>query len=143
MSWGNKLILAFVLFALFIGYMVYKSFNTQFDLVSKNYYNDELRYQDKIEAIKNANKLSGIAIEQKNNFIEINLPAELNNKNIKSDILFYCATDGSKDYKTSIKNTTQTIVELENLKNKFYTVKINITADTLQYYFEKKIEIKK
>ena len=40
MNWGNKLMLVFIVFALLIGTLVYKSINTKYDLVSKDYYKD-------------------------------------------------------------------------------------------------------
>ncbi|MFZ8343681.1 FixH family protein, partial [Staphylococcus aureus] len=54
MNWGYKLLLAFISFALIIGILVYKSINTKYDLVSTEYYKDELRYQDKIDGSGNA-----------------------------------------------------------------------------------------
>jgi len=52
MNWGNKLVLVFIVFGAFIGYLVYQAVNTKYDLVSKDYYKDELRYQEKIDRQK-------------------------------------------------------------------------------------------
>ena len=54
MNWGRSLILVFIVFAAFMGYLVYRASGTHFDLVSKEYYKDELRYQDKIDGFRNA-----------------------------------------------------------------------------------------
>ncbi len=141
MNWGNKLILAFVVFILFIGYMVYQAFNTQFDLVSKNYYNDELRYQDKLQAIKNANAISDVEIIQNNQFVEIHLPNEIKNSKISGYVLLYCKTDEKKDFKTDLQNNQITQIEKAKLKSKYYTLQLTWVADTTHYYFEKNIEI--
>ncbi len=53
MNWGNKIVLAFVCFAAFIGYMVTKAFQEDFDLVAEDYYAQEINYQQKL--VKKAN----------------------------------------------------------------------------------------
>ena len=52
MTWGNKLLLVFAAFALLIGTLVYKCMQQNFELVSKDYYNDELQLykQKKLDA---------------------------------------------------------------------------------------------
>ncbi|OYZ47929.1 MAG: hypothetical protein B7Y19_07425, partial [Sphingobacteriales bacterium 24-40-4] len=60
MNWGNKLVVVFVAFALFMGYMVYRALSTKYDLVSKDYYKDELRYQERIDGVKNAVALDSV-----------------------------------------------------------------------------------
>jgi nitrogen fixation protein FixH len=56
LNWGNGIAIFFSLFVVFMLFMVYKSTTVRHDLVSENYYADELEYQDVIDA--------------KNNFIE-------------------------------------------------------------------------
>jgi hypothetical protein len=59
MNWGNKLLLVFVVFASGISFLVYRCMKTPVDLVSSDYYKDELVYQQVIDAAKRANALSG------------------------------------------------------------------------------------
>ena len=58
MNWGKGLIGVFCLFALGMGTLAYKASSTKLDLVSNEYYKDELRYQDKIDGMNNASKIS-------------------------------------------------------------------------------------
>ena len=60
MNWGNKIVIAFILFASFIGYMVVRAFQEDFDLVAEDYYAQEINYQEKL------NKLSNTALANKN-----------------------------------------------------------------------------
>ena len=41
MSWGNKLLVAFIVFAAGMFYLVYRSVNTNYELVEKDYYKSE------------------------------------------------------------------------------------------------------
>jgi hypothetical protein len=49
MSWGKGIILVFVVFVLGIGVLVYRSMTKNIDLVTTNYYEKELKYQEQID----------------------------------------------------------------------------------------------
>ena len=48
MNWGKGVTIAFILFVGFIMFMVVGAFRENFDLVSDDYYLEEINYQDKI-----------------------------------------------------------------------------------------------
>ena len=58
MSWGRGITIAFVSFALFIGALVTVCVRQDISLVSKNYYNEELKYQEQIDKLNNAAALA-------------------------------------------------------------------------------------
>ena len=74
MNWGYKLMFVFIVFAGLMGTLVYKSMNTKYELVTKDYYKDELKYQDRIDAKNESSKLSDISILQDKDSIVINFP---------------------------------------------------------------------
>ena len=53
LNWGNKLLIAIVIFMSFIFVLVYLSAQNQIDLVEKDYYPKGLKYQDRIDEIEN------------------------------------------------------------------------------------------
>ena len=44
MNWGNKLLVAFIVFGLGMGYLAYRSMNTNFELVENDYYKQDGRW---------------------------------------------------------------------------------------------------
>jgi hypothetical protein len=58
MSWGKGITIAFITFALFIGSLVTVCVRQDISLVSKNYYDEELKYQDQIDRLENAAALA-------------------------------------------------------------------------------------
>jgi len=58
MSWGKGITLAFVAFALFIAALVTVCVRQDISLVSVNYYDDELRYQEQIDRLNNTATLA-------------------------------------------------------------------------------------
>ncbi len=57
MNWGKWIIVSFILFAVFIGVLVTICMRQDINLVSKNYYQEELVYQQQIERLNNTNRL--------------------------------------------------------------------------------------
>lgn len=57
MNWGQWIIVAFLFFAVFIGGLVYVCVREDISLVSSEYYQDELLYEQQIVRINNANAL--------------------------------------------------------------------------------------
>ena len=96
MSWGNKLIIVFVVFASLMATLVYKATQTKFELVSKDYYQDELRYQDKIDGAANAALTGPSSIEVKDELILLQFPDAQKNANITGEAWFYCSVDATK-----------------------------------------------
>lgn len=144
MNWGNKLVVVFVVFGAFIGTMVYKAINTRYDLVSKDYYKEELRFQDKIDRINNAAKLSNVRVDQDASAITIHLPAEQKGYAVSGDVFFYCITDERKDFHTPLQlDSSATQVVLKNaLQKGAYNLKINWQLGKEAYYFEEKLIIR-
>ncbi|HPH25162.1 MAG TPA: FixH family protein [Chitinophagaceae bacterium] len=141
MSWGNKLVGVFIVFIALIGTLVYKSINSSFDLVSKDYYKDELRYQETIDAQKSAAQFSAIEVAQNNEAVTIQFPEEIKDKKVDGEIWFYSNADASKDIKFKIEvdnNGLMQIAKSQLIKTK-YTVKINWQIATTNYYSEKSI----
>jgi hypothetical protein len=58
MNWGKSIVLAFVLFILFIGTLVVVIMRQDISLVTDNYYEQELRYQEQLDRMSNTNGLS-------------------------------------------------------------------------------------
>ena len=139
LNWGHKLTLGFVLFAGMILYLVFQSMQTRYDLVSKEYYKDELQYQQVIDGTNRANSLSSRAtVTQSGNNIIISLPNEMQQTTVLGNALFYCADNALKDKKVPLQvnaGAEQTIDSREFVPGN-YTVKLSWESNGKQYYTE-------
>ena len=144
MTWGNKLLLVFIGFALLMSTMVYKCAKQNFELVSKDYYNDELRYQDKIDGVNNANKLSNVEVAQTANEVSIQLPKELNGLASKGQIWFYCANSSLNDRKMPVKANSNGLILINKRKlaKTHYRLKMNWETGTEKFYNEQSLVVK-
>lgn len=143
MSWGNKLVFVFIAFAGLIGTLVYKSMQSSFDLVSKDYYKDELRYQEKIDAKASAAQFSAIQLTQTTEVVVIQFPQELASKKFSGEAWFYCSTNAANDRKIAIEvtNNGEMIVPKVKLTKANYLVKLSWKVDDENYYTEKDIKV--
>jgi hypothetical protein len=145
MNWGKGLIGVFCLFALGMGTLAYKASSTKLDLVSNEYYKDELRYQDKIDGMNNASKISDIAITQDATTVTLQLPAELKGSKIEGEIFFYCPKEEANDVKFPIHADTsgRQIIAKKDLKYTQYQVKVTYKTEKSSYYSQNEFIVKK
>lgn len=143
MNWGYKLMIGFILFVLFIGYLAYRSINTKYELVSKDYYKEELRYQEKIDGRNNAAKISAVNFEQNAESIIVTMPQELKGKTLSGELWFYSSRDETRDKKIALKVDTanQQIISKNILYKTKYLLKFTWKEGTTDYYLEKDIDI--
>jgi hypothetical protein len=144
MNWGNKLLLTFIAFGAGMTYLVYRSVNTNYELVEKDYYKSELRYQQVIDGTNRVNQLSSaVKIEQTNAGITLELPAEMKEKNISGEILFYCAYNQKKDKKFSLQTDNNGVQGFPStaVSPGSYTVKINWSSEGKNYFAEKSLTV--
>ena len=141
-NWGTKIFISFLLFGAFIMYMVVQAFREDFDLVSENYYQDELAYQERIVEKANLHETGEtIAVSQINNEILFEYPKTFSGA--KGTIYFYHPSRKifDKTFSLDIDNEDQQRVATEQLVKGRYKVKISWQVNGLSYFQEKEIYI--
>lgn len=136
---GNVIILVFIAFASMIGYMVYRCMNINTDLVSKEYYKDEIAYQQVIDETSKANQLSSKPlIEKGNSFLTISMPKEMVGKILTGHILFYCPSSKKSDVSVTLHPNEKGVqlISRASFSKMNYIVKIQWSANNTSYYSE-------
>jgi len=144
MNWGNKLVVVFILFGILMATLVYKAVNTKFELVSKDYYKDELRYQDRIDGRNNAALIGKVAVTQDAEVLTIGLPVEMKGVKVEGEAWFYCKTDAVRDRKIALAVDTsgkQLILKNQLAKGTTYELKLNWQAGDQKYYTEQIVNV--
>lgn len=146
-NFGHKLLGVFILFGILMFYLVYQSLHTNFELVSKDYYKDELAYQQVIDATKNANDLATkSSITQSGQELIVQLPAEMANQSVSGTIYFYCPSDSRKDRTIALHPTAggqQVVTVGKDLVPAAYRVQLKWTANEKTYFQDSYIDVKK
>ncbi len=140
MNWGKKLITVFVIFAAGVVSLVAISISKNTDLVSENYYEQEIKYQNQIDLLKGSEVLNeNIVIEKGNNEIVIRSLNPGLTGNLKGEILFYRTSDANKDFIIDLEfgsDATQRIYS-QSLDRGLWKLKMNLNEGEKKYYIEK------
>ncbi|MCE3281617.1 MAG: hypothetical protein K0Q66_354 [Chitinophagaceae bacterium] len=142
MSWGNKLVIVFLAFAGLMATLVYKAVNTKFELVTKDYYKDELRYQETIEGRANASQVGELVLIQDGSTVTLTLPVTLGSLPAEGEAWFYCKTNAGNDRRIPVRmEGGRFVFDKAQLATASYELKLTVTAGGKQYYFTAPISI--
>lgn len=143
MNWGYKIIIVYVIFVAGILFLVIKASTQKTDLVTADYYAQELKYQDKIDQQKRSDALSApVQFRIKDKQLIISFPEELKGKKIDGSVILYCPADENKDVKQNFSVLdTDLIVQIPEQNKGYHTLQLSWIVQGVNYYVEKKIFI--
>lgn len=141
-NWGTKIALTYSAFVLFIIGMVYLSFGEKFDLVTEDYYAQELQFQDKIDAKTRLDRLDEkLKTGIENGSLAIYFPHD-SLAEIEGKIHCFRPSDESKDFVIEASpHQNKQLIPLERFSKGKYLIKIEWTSDQQEYYTEKTVII--
>lgn len=134
-NWGTKIFLVYGLFVVFMLGMVYLCTQQHYDLVTPDYYAQELKYQEVIDGKNNLQALGKkVEISQTANLVTVQLPTNITEG--KAEVKFYRPDDASLDFNLPIAEGNVLMVPLAKFKTGVYKVKTIWTNEGKRYYDE-------
>ncbi len=146
MSWGWKITLLYVGFVIMTLAMVFYFMSQKVDLVTEEYYKEEIRYQDQIDRITNAKALDDpVRVEYlpHEKRVKISYPESHIGQSIKGNIHFYSPLDSDEDRDFPIKvldGGTQ-FIYVGSFRKGLWRIKISWKAGGKEYYHEQQITL--
>ncbi|MEO6406061.1 MAG: FixH family protein [Ferruginibacter sp.] len=143
MNWGKKIVFVYVLFVAGIIFMVFKASTQNIDLVSTDYYEQELKYQQRINESNAASNLSQpVKCEVKGNELKIVFPAEMQNQQIDATIWLYYPADKTKDMHKEVSTSEgKLLIPITNKNKGLYEMKLSWISKGKKYYSQQKLFI--
>jgi len=143
LGWGGRIAFLYGGFVVLIAILVMGSMRQDVDLVAEDYYQQELAYQDVLDAGKNQSALSApVSIHANETTITLEFPQEFKEKLINGSVQFYAPSSLGADKLIPMKNVQDILtIQRSELQNAGYTIKIKWEADGKQYYQESKINL--
>lgn len=140
MSWGYKILIMYLGFVAFIVTMVFMCLQYDVNLVAKDYYKQEIEYQQQIDKLKNTQSLSerlGVQFFPESKEAVFTFPAS-KHEDIKGEIHFFRPSDAGMDVKVPVKITKdgQQTVDVKDLKKGLWKVKVSWQSADKDYYEE-------
>ncbi|MCX6153970.1 MAG: FixH family protein [Candidatus Kapabacteria bacterium] len=137
-NWGWRIAILYIAFALVtIGMVIYAT-TRKIDVVEKNYYDKELKYQDQIDIINKSKFLQAeFSISKNQHDLILNFPKNLN-KSSKGKILFYCVSDDRRDFRSELilDSSFKQFFDLKSFAKGMWKVKIDLSDSASRYYLE-------
>ena len=115
------------------------------DLVSKDYYDQEIKYQNRIDRINQTHSLkSALVWEVKQGKLALQFPRELKGQKIKGKAFFFRPSDASLDKTMEVATDTSCQIDIstQNLKPGMYKLQMEWEANEVAYYNEGVVQIR-
>ena len=143
-SWGVGITITIIVFMLISFWLIYFSFSQNVNLVSDDYYEAEVQFNDKMETIERTDQLSEkLTIEVRSGKIEYIFPNLDELSKINGNILLYRPSSGDKDFNIPIllDSTNKQIINTKDMISGLWKTKVEWQIDTTKYYNEKKLMV--
>ena len=141
-NWGTGIFISYALFILLAILAAVYFMNQDVDLVTDDYYQQEIKYQDQIDKIQRTNSLpEKPAINFDGSKINLSFPESLLNKNVTGKIHFYRPSNPKLDFDLplSLNNDGIQLVSTKKMETGFWRLKMYWTMEGNEYYSEKEI----
>ncbi len=140
-GWGARVALLYGGFVVLIAVLVTMSMKQELQLVSTEYYQEELQYQQVIDAYQNQTALSEpTKVLTKDDHLIIQLPAQFENSGVSGTVEFYAYADKTWDRSFELGGRL-TAIPKETLRPTRYKVKINWKSEGKNYYQETSLNL--
>lgn len=138
-NWGTGIFLSYSLFVVFIMTFVYLSTQQKIELVTSDYYAEELQYQGKIDSRERANALAeNLNWRQLDSALTFSFPKEFEGQKITGTIHLMRPSDQKLDREISINpsNELSQMVDAAKLTKGLYLVKVDWEVGGDSYFTE-------
>jgi nitrogen fixation protein FixH len=145
--WPYAIIAVFVLFAGYIGYMVQQAMRTTVDLVSPDYYQQELAYQKRMENVARTAALPApveLQHDASTHRLTLQLPATMASQPIQGQLHFFRPSDQKLDFTLPLRPTAslEQLISTAQMQPGYWRVRLDFTAGSQTYFVEKELTIR-
>jgi nitrogen fixation protein FixH len=139
-SWGIKIAMLYCGFVALIIIMVSMAMNQKIDLVSKDYYEQELNYQKKIDKTNRSHALhEQLSWQVMAHAVVFKFPEQFKGQAIKGSIYFFRPSDETMDttfHFASVDSLMLLNINTAQLKDGLYKMQVDWQANQEEYYNE-------
>lgn len=142
--WGHGVGVLYASFVAFMLFLVYKTSTVDLSLVTKDYYKDEIEYQQRIDKKRNSAALAdklNIQWLHEENKVRVSFPKGITS--VSGEILLYRPSDSEQDLKIPIQPNAENFqdVSFASLKKGLWRVKVEWKSGDKEYLDEKPLII--
>ncbi len=137
--WGIAIAVVYIGFVLIRVITIVIAEHNNVDLVSPDYYEKEIRYEDRIAELRNSKLLTEpVTIKTENRIVTVYFPASFPHEKLKGDITLFRPSDKKLDKVFPVKPDSGSIqrIDLGLLQPGYWKMQIQWGFDEKRYYDE-------
>lgn len=140
LNWGFGIFAFYTAFVVFILFLVFRSSQEQIDLVTDDYYQKELEYQDVIKKMDNATKLDS-GLHYTINKMNVDLRFPPSHKKLNGNINVYRPSNKNfdKSFDIYVNENNEMTISMKDSPLGLYKMKVSWEVDSMGFYVEKDI----
>ncbi|GAA4054742.1 hypothetical protein GCM10022409_47290 [Hymenobacter glaciei] len=144
--WPYAIIAVFVLFAAYIGSMVYQAMQTDVNLVSADYYQQELAHQQRMDAVARTAALPApvqVRHEPASHRLTLELPAALAGQAVQGQVHFFRPSDKALDFTLPLQPAAnrRQVINTSKMAPGLWRVQLDFTAGGQAYFLEQDLTL--
>ena len=143
-NWGTGIVIGIVVFVILTISMTVIFMTQDVHLVTDDYYEKTLTYQDEIDKQSRTKALDDeVKINFNGKMIKVLFPSDYLNKNISGEIYFYRPSNPLLDFKIPLQLSKEgnQFIPVERIDKGFWRLKLNWTMNGNGYYNERAVTI--
>lgn len=143
-NWGTGILLSIIIFMAILVGLVYIFMNQDVDLVTRDYYGKELRYQNQIDKINNTSEMGKeVGISFLNNSVQLTFPDSVYDKKAAGTVYFYRPSGSKKDFSLplAVTDKNEQVINTVKLDKGLWKIKVEWGMEGKDFYSEKSIII--
>ena len=143
MNFGSKIVILYLSFVSLIASLVILCYKQDVDLVSNDYYGQEIRFQEKIDATNNVkrseNSINHDVLEKR---IVLTADSVLLSKDFNGTITLFRPSDSKMDVQYTMNFVNhQQVIESKSLKRGVYKLQLSWVSKQISYFKEEVVFI--
>lgn len=144
LSWGTGILITIIIFMSVTVLTGIYLMNQDVQLVTDNYYEKDLKYQNQIDKLNRTAALEEkVEINFDGELVELVFPESFSAEKIFGEIYFYRPSGREKDFTIplTLNSGARQIIPVTRIDKGFWRIKLSWTLDTVEYYSERTISI--
>lgn len=141
MNWGKGLALALVSFAALMAWFIVKASQNPEHLVTEHYYEQELKFQGRIDDVARARAHSTVVMSIDQHAVQLSFPGEFKGLDVRGELLLQRPNDPDRDRTFTVKADAEGhyIARAPDLAPGRYNAQLTWRTDSATYFTEERI----
>ena len=144
LNWGTGIFITIILFLIISFAMIFHFMNQKVDLVTDNYYEKTLTYQNQIDDADRSKEIDKeIRLEYSGNQLKIVLPDSIAKDMNNGEVYFYRPSDSNMDFKIPLRadKNSELVLDASKIDKGYWKVQMNWLMKEEHYSIERTVMI--